>query len=236
VGFHPVDNGRSVRPKVVCHYLLEKMRMAGVTKVYVILRKGKWDIPAYLGDGEMIGLNIGYLILSVPYGVPFTLEQAYPFVKDALIVFGFPDIIFQPEDAFLRLFTKQAQSNADIVLGLFTAREPHKMDMVELSREGQVRKIEIKPTQTNLKLTWIIAVWTPEFTKFMHRYVLERPFTSLKNNPVGKSENLDEVYLGDVIQAAIRSGMHIDNVLFDDGTYIDIGTPEDMVKAVKLNI
>ena len=51
IGFRLKDGDRGVRPKVVCHYLLEKMRSAGVTKAHIVLREGKWDIPAYLGNG-----------------------------------------------------------------------------------------------------------------------------------------------------------------------------------------
>ena len=39
--------------------------------------------------------------------------------------------------------------------------------------------------------------------------------------------------MGDVIQAAIESGLKIDAVKFPKGAYIDIGTPEDMVAAVR---
>ena len=234
VGFRPVDQGRSLRPKVVCHYLLEKMRFAGVTKAYVILRKGKWDIPAYLGDGTMLNMHLGYLILNLPFGVPYTLDQAYPFVQDAMVVFGFPDIVFQPDDAFVQLLDQQSESDADIVLGLFLAHKPHKMDMVDLSPEGQIRKIEIKPIQTNLSYTWIIAVWTPKFTRFMHEYVLSRQGTKIKYKADANTEKQKEIFLGDVIQAAIQNDLRIDKVFFDDGDYLDIGTPEDMVKAVQL--
>src|SRR4029453_16965520 len=72
-----------VRPKAAGHYLLEKMKVAGVTKVYVVLRKHKWDIPAYWGDGSELGMNLAYLVLDTSLGVPFTIDQAYPFVQNA---------------------------------------------------------------------------------------------------------------------------------------------------------
>ena len=34
-----------------------------------------------------------------------------------------------------------------------------------------------------------------------------------------------------MIQAALEEGLHVDLVRFDDGDYLDIGTPEDLVKA-----
>ena len=234
VGFRPVEQDRGLRSKVVCHYLLEKMRLAGVTKAYVILRKGKWDIPTYLGDGVMLNMHLGYLILNLPFGVPYTLDQAYPFIQDAMVVFGFPDILFQPDDAFVQLLDQQSESDADIVLGLFLAHQPHKMDMVDLSADGRIRKIEIKPVQTHLNYTWIIAVWTPKFTRFIHEYVLSKKGTKIKSKAAANTEKQKEVFLGDVIQEAIQNDLRVDKVFFEDGNYLDIGTPEDMVKAVQI--
>lgn len=227
IGFRRVDKGSSLRPKVVCHYLLEKMQLAGITKAYIVLREGKWDIPAYLGDGKLLDMHLAYLIMDLPYGVPYTLDQAYPFVQDAIIALGFPDIIFQPEDAFVRLVVKQKESNADIVLGIFPTTHPHKTDMVELDDSGRIRSIQIKPTKTDLIYTWQIAVWTPAFTRFMHDYISDQQ-RIFENN-----KDIEELFVGDVIQAAMQNNMEIDTVIFKDGNALDIGTPEDLIKAVK---
>src|SRR5262245_10421875 len=66
-----------VRPKVVCQDLLEKMARAGIHKVYVVLRTGKWDIPAYLGDGSAFHVNLAYLMMRLPFGPPYSLDPAY---------------------------------------------------------------------------------------------------------------------------------------------------------------
>ncbi len=92
VGFETGGEGNTPVPKVVCHYLLEKMRLAGVTRAFIVLREGKWDIPAYLSDGTLCDMDLAYLLLGLPYGVPYTVDQAYNFVKEAVIAFGFPDI------------------------------------------------------------------------------------------------------------------------------------------------
>jgi len=232
IGFRPVDQGRSLRPKVVIHYLLEKMRLAGAKKAYIILRKGKWDIPAYLDDGKMLDMHLAYLIMDLPFGVPYTLDQAYPFVQDGMVAFGFPDIIFHPDDAFVQLLARQAESNADIVLGVFPAHQPHKMDMVEWDAYGRICKIVIKPSRTHLRYTWIMAVWTSSFTCFMHEYVSGSQRTNDKDKAGNNVDEQQELFLGEVIQAAIDNDMQIDTVLFTDGSYLDIGTPEDLAKAI----
>lgn len=232
VGFQDLRQDLGIRPKVVSHYLLEKMRLASVSKVYIVLRKGKWDIPAYFGDGKMLDMHLAYLIMDLPFGVPYTLDKAYPFVQDSTVVFGFPDIIFQPEDAFIKLLAKQAESSAEIVLGLFPAHQPHKMDMVDLQADGRIRGIQIKPVQTNLRYTWIIAVWTPLFTDFMHELIIATQRKNDQKLDGTSAEEHSEFFVGEVIQAAANNGLVIESVVFSDGAYLDIGTPDDLAKAV----
>ena len=229
VGFRSVNGGNEIRPKVVTHYLLEKMRLADITKAFIILREGKWDIPKYFGDGKMIDMNLAYLMMDLPYGAPFTLDQAYPFIKDAVIALGFPDIMFQPEDAYRQLLLKLSEANADIVIGLFPAGNPHKTDMVELDENGKVRALHIKPEHTQLTYTWQIAVWTQVFSRYMHDYVSNKKETAVN------LKHQKELFVGDVIQAAIEDKTRIDSVLFKDGKCLDIGTPEDLMKALHAN-
>ncbi|MBP5975931.1 dTDP-glucose pyrophosphorylase [Brasilonema sp. CT11] len=226
IGFQYFGVKSNWRPKVVSQYLLEKMQLAGIDKAYFILRSGKWDIPAYFGDGTMLSISLGYLIMGLSYGVPFTLDQAYPFVQDAIIALGFPDILFQPKDAYVRILTRLEVSNADVVLGLFPTDKPHKAGMVDFDDQGKVRLIIEKPPQSDLRYMWGIAVWTPAFTLFLHEYLMTLQVNSnLSLRP--------EIPIGDVIQAAINKGFHVEAEVFADGTYLDIGTPDDLVRAVR---
>ena len=220
VGFRPVNDG--LRPKVICHYLLEKMHLAGISKVYIVLREGKWDIPAYLSNGSSLDVHIAYLMMNLPFGVPYTLDQAYPFVRDAVITFGFPDILFQPNDAFVKLLAYQATREADIILGLFPTDEPQKVDMVDLHDRGKVRQIVIRPRQTQLRYTWGIAVWTPAFTQFLHEH-LAACKSSAANQP--------ELSVGNIVQAAIRNNLRVEGLPVSNDPYLDIGTPEDLDRA-----
>jgi glucose-1-phosphate thymidylyltransferase len=211
------------RPKVACHYLLEKMRLANITQVYIVIREGKWDIPAYLRDGSILGLHLAYLVVGPTAGPPYTLDEAYPFVRDAFVVFGFPDILFKGDGAFDRLLAHQAVNAADIVLGLFPADHPEKMDMVEVDENRRVTELVIQPRHTRLEYSWDIAIWSPAFTEFMHRYLAAQKATA--SNP-------PELSVGHVIQAAVREGMLVEGVAVSDEPYFDIGTPEGLAKAI----
>jgi glucose-1-phosphate thymidylyltransferase len=225
VGFHRSGGGpAALRPKPVCHYLLEQMYTAGVQHVFIVIRSGKWDIPACLGDGGRLGLRLAYLVAEDPLDAVTTVAQATPFVRDDLVVFGFPDIISRPVDAFRRLRDRQAASHADIVLGLFPAEQPRKVDMVDVERNGRVREIVVKPPRTELSFTWVGAVWTPRFTEFLDGWHQRR----------AHAHAAGELHVGQVIQAAIDAGQHADSVVFPEGSCIDVGTPEDLARAVHM--
>ena len=224
IGFRSEEEGRGLQTKVVSHYLLEKMRLAGIGKAYIILRQGKWDIPGYFGDGMLLNMHLAYLMMRSPLGVPYTLDQAYPFVKDATVAMGFPDILFQPDDAFALLLSHPQATNADVLLGLFPTDAPESEEMVDLDDRGRVRELIIKQHCTHLRYTWGIALWTPPFTQFLHEY------TSARRD---LSPGQRELTVGDVMQAAIETHLRVNAVPVSKVPYLDIGTPQGLVKAVQ---
>jgi len=212
------------RPRTACEHLLEAIGLGGATKSYVVVADGKWDIPAYLGDGSVIGVELAYLTIRASPSTPTTVDRAYDFVRNALVLFGFPDILFEPRDAFAHMVARQTESDAAVVLGLFPADRPEKVDMVDVDATGRVREVVIKPRSTRLRLAWIVAVWAPRFTRFLHEHVSSRS---------SSAEPYNEEYVGDVIRAAIASGLVVESVTFSGGRFHDIGTPEDLEAAVR---
>lgn len=223
------DSGRK---RVISENLVRYYRLAGINNICFIIRKGKWDIPAYFGDGSDHGVNIGYLLMNLPFGTPFTLNQAYPFIRDRIVALGFPDIVFKPEDAFETLKRKLSDSKADIALGLAPTDRYLKSDMIEFNQDDTIRNIIIKKNRSDLKYSWFIAMWKPSFTEYMNRYL----GLFLKRHPDGQFKTEDgttrEIYVGDVIQSALSDGMKTGYHLFADGSYIDIGTKDDWQKFI----
>lgn len=231
IGFQPDGTGL----KVVCHALLEKMRLAGITEAMVILRPGKWDIPTFLGDGAALNMRLAYLTVHVPFGVPFSLNQAYPFVRDAVVALGFPDILFQPDDAYQKLLARLHQGEADVVLGLFPTDQPEKVGVVEFDEAGRVRAILEKSQRTDLRYMWAIAVWQPSFTEFLHQFITAQQARLIGTAIPQTLKQLPpytEIPIGDVIQTAIQAGLRVDAEVFEEGHYLDIGTPDNLAKAL----
>ena len=236
VGFQSFGNG-DARPKVAGQYLLDRLSVAGVTEAYIILRPGKWDIPGYFGDGSAAGVHLAYLTVNVPFGVPFTLNQAYPFVRDAMIALGFPDILFWPENAYHVLLHRLARRPAQVVLGLFPTNQPSQVGVVDIDDDGLVHGIYEKSNLTHLPFMWAMAVWKPQFTEFLHEFI-EAELRTLRRTQDDASERHDrkrppELPIGDVIHAAIRSGIRVEAEIFEAGSYLDIGTPDNLLEAIR---
>lgn len=234
VGFAVDAKSGLPRPKVAAEYLLDKFKAAGITKAFLVIKAGKWDIPNYFGEGGLVGLSLTYLVIQGSLGPPDTLDRAYPFLGQQRVAFGFPDILFGPDDAYARLIQRQEETGADVVLGLHLIEDPAVWDMVDCDEDGRVHELVMKPVSTALTHGWCCAVWTQAFTEFLHRFLraddtkrnLER-LASKANDPGG------DLAVGVVLQAALKAGLLIQSVKFPGARYLDIGTPENLRKAVR---
>ena len=207
--------------RVMADCLLDAFACAGISELFIVIREGKWDIPSFFGDGKNRGLNIAYLMMGLPYGTPFSLDQAYPFINQTRVALGFPDIQFERQSTFKDLLAHQTDSGADVVLGLMPQENRKKWDMVAFDNHNVVTRIEIKQPNSQLEYCWFAAVWTPSFTHFMHNYLAQQ----------AAAENYSEsaeIYIGSVIQQAMIAGFRVETVAFESGTVFDLGTPDDI--------
>ena len=239
VGFQTAGEGADRKPKPVSQYLLDRMKLAGARKVFFIARQGKWDIADYYADGSRLGLHLAYLHVGAPWGPPFTLTQAAPFIGDADVVFGFPDILVDPPDSFTPLLARMHTSGADVVLGLFNCRADEPGDVIQTDGNGRVIGLETKeerPVRPPHYVCWMFAVWRHTFTRFMTehcRKLAARAEETVRQSPGAKPP---EWPVGAVIAAAMHQGLHVDSVFFESGRFLDVGTPEGITAAARFPV
>jgi hypothetical protein len=118
------------------------------------------------------------------------------------------------------------QTGADIVLGLFPTEHASMVDMVRCDRSGRVESILVKPAAAppGYEKAWINAVWRPRFGDFLH-HNLER----LAQHRADKSR---ELYIGDVVMAAIDEGMVAYGTVVSEDACLDAGTPDTYALAL----
>ncbi len=234
LGFWP-ESAAGVRPKVASHYLLEHMGGAGIREIYMVVAPDKVDIVRYLGEGDELGVHLLYRVLNDSPGTPFTVDSLYPFIRGKVCALGFPDIIFSVERAYPELLDRLNDGMAQVVLGLFPAAQPDSVDMVDFDEStGRVDDILIKPVQCGLTYTWGIAVWRPDFTDYLHDFLAGARDDPQVRARLEAAAQRSEVYMGDVIQSAIKEGIRTEAVVVSGQPYLDIGTPENLRLAMKL--
>jgi NDP-sugar pyrophosphorylase family protein len=234
IGFRSDGENGELRPQVASHHLFQKFQRAGITTAYVVLRNGKWDIPGYFCDGRAVGLHLAYLVIDSSIGPPDTIDRAYAFVRNDSIAFGFPDILFGPDDVFERLLRRLDETRCDVVLGMYPTVEYRSMDMIGVDETGQVRSLELKPQSTTLEHTWACAVWRPTFTEFMHTFVnAERVRVRSDGAAYQTIDAHGDLPVGAVIKQAIEERMRVFGVVVDSRSCLDIGTPQNLAKALR---
>lgn len=211
----PTENGEHAKAMPIITYLLERMKYTEVSRVFIVVNPEKWDIVQLLQSGKEYGLQISYLVQEERHGMPAAIDLAFNWVEDETVIFGMPDTIFYPENAYQILLENHNLFGPDLTLGLFPTQKPQKFGMVSFSPGFQYLYSVDKPATSDLEYMWGIACWSKTFYKFLHNYLNECPMEK-------------EIVLGDVFQAAHQAGLNIRVFPFIDGKYVDIGTPDDL--------
>lgn len=215
-----INGQKQWRPKAAMQYTVEQMITAGVRRVFIILGSGKSAIMEYYGNGARYGIHIAYLFQEKLTGIPFALDLARPWLSEEVVLFGMPDTIIQPADAYARVLQTHLQRRSDVTLGVFPTSTPWKFGMVQLDEHDRVIRNVDKPQQTDLKYMWGFACWSPSFTRLIVEFLVR----------IRKPSR--EVVLSEVFQYAHERGLDIRAVRFEKGEYIDIGTIEELQVAI----
>lgn len=228
IGFANVESDKP-EVKVISQYLFDLMVAGGVGQGIIVVRDGKWDIPAFFGEGDPAGMRLSYVVVGETLGPPDTLDRAHAFVRHNVVAFGFPDIMLGPPDAFDQLLTRMDAGDADVVLGLYDVADPRQSDMVQLDDDNRVLGVYLKDADSTLPHCWACGVWGPSFTEFMHSAVREH-----REHTAGSFGTIDaggDLPMGLVLKQAVDAGLNVVGVPFAGERWTDVGSPRDLLRV-----
>jgi len=215
----------------VCAHLLRRLALAGVSQAIVVLGDGKWDVPQTLLGYRSLGVDLAYVVVGESPSELHSVAAGLSFTSGRLVALGYPDILFEPRDAFSVLLDCQSHTSADLVLGLFPTDRPERVDMVVLDHQLQPVEVVIKQPDRGLRYSWSIAVWTSSFSGYLVDFLThvdkDQADTAVQQGPA-------ELSVGDVFQAALGDGLAAEAVVFEQGSYLDVGTPGDLAEARRI--
>lgn len=218
------DGGGEARPVPVAEYSLRAMRMAEIKHCLIVISDSKTDILRYFGDGSGIEMRIAYLHRAQPRGLADAVESAYEWLidNDSHVCLALPDTVFRPVTALAQIRERILATGADVVLGVFPTSQPQLLGPVRTDSRGRVIEVLEKPAETDLYNTWGVAVWSPHFTSFLHQFLACTP------PPEGRTE----LSVSEAFNAAVEAGLDVQAVVFDGGSYLDIGTAKGIASLL----
>lgn len=214
---YPVIRNNHYKP--ISQFVVDNLTNAGLKHIVFVVNETKHQLMGYFGNGIRFGCNISYVVQEVVEGktkstspgLAHALDSAYHLTAGKTVFFGMADTLMQPEDVFDRAY-KAASADDDVILGMFTTTRPEKFGMVKMDGDRRVLEIVDKPKQTDLTEMWGCIIWRPTFTEYLHHCVFEEGISDFAK----------------IMNDAIANGMKFRGVHMQDGTYIDLGTYEEI--------
>jgi dTDP-glucose pyrophosphorylase len=206
-------DGGTERPKAVSEYLVERMIVAGATKICMVISPGKSDIVAYYG-GSVGPAHVCYVVQPEPRGLCDALFRALPLLgDDDQVLVGLPDTVWFPEDGFHRL------DGDGLSFLLFPVHHPELFDAVVTDGDGRVLEIQVKRPDAATSWVWGAFRMPARVFRALHDLWRERG---------GR-----DVYVGTLVNAWLARGGAARGVQAGE-SYVDVGTLNGYREAIQL--
>ncbi len=212
----PVGSRREAdteRPRAVSEYLLERMVLAGASRIAFVISPGKSDILEYYG-ATYEDARIAYVVQGKPAGLCDAIFQALPLVPDdERVIVGLPDTIWFPADGLRKL------GDGPLELLVFPVARPELFDAVVSTPAGDVVEIQVK--RHDAASHWIWGAFQ------VHASVL-RELEALWHE-----RKREDAYIGTLINAWLARGGRA-RAVRAGSAYVDVGTVHGYREAIHL--
>ena len=216
---YPVIRDNHYKP--ISQFVLDSLIVAGLNHVVFVINETKHQLIGYFGNGQRFGCHISYVVQepidgqnkSTSPGLANALDSAYHLAKNKTVFFGMADTIMQPREVFAQAYA-QARPDDDAILVLFATERPEKFGMVRTDPNQRILEIVDKPSHTDLTEMWGCIIWRPRFTDYLHNCVCEHGISDFAQ----------------ILNSAIATGLKFRGVRMTPGTYIDLGTYEEIIE------
>ena len=137
-----------MRGRPVMDYLFERLSLAQCSEVRVVVRPEKKDV---IENARRHGASV---VEAYPDSVSASLlAGASGLLREDIVLFGFPDTIWEPKDGFCRLLDN-LDARYDVALGLFRTPDLERSDVVTVGEAGLVEAIHVKPSEPTSDWIW----------------------------------------------------------------------------------
>ena len=206
-------DGEAERPRAVSEYLVDRMLIAGATRICFVISPGKSDIVSYYG-GAIGDAAICYAVQQQPAGLCDAIFRALPFIAaDEQVLIGLPDTVWFPENGFAAL------PDGDLSFLCFPVERPEFFDAVVMDDDDNVLEIQVKKTGATSNWIWGAFKMRGATLAALHELWVARDRT--------------DVYMGTLVNHYIANGGRARAVRAGT-SYVDVGTLHGYREAITL--
>ncbi|MFI7047618.1 glucose-1-phosphate thymidylyltransferase [Streptosporangium sandarakinum] len=139
--------------KPVLEHVLENIRDLGVTEVGVIVGGWAAEIAGVIGDGSRLGVRVTYIPQDRPLGLAHCVGLARPFLGDDDFVMYLGDNMLPDGVEAIAEEFRTGRPAAQVVV--HRVADPRAFGVVELDRDGAVRRLVEKPARPRSDLAMV---------------------------------------------------------------------------------
>ena len=206
-------DGDIERPRAVSEYLVERMILAGATKICFVISPGKSDILEYY-SGNVFSASVCYAVQAKPAGLCDAIFRALPMIHDdEHVVVGLPDTVWFPENGLTAL------DEGELSFLLFPVDHPERFDAVVTDRDGNVQEIQVK--RNDAKSHWIWGAFKMPGATLRALYRL------------WQARDRRDEYIGALVNSYLERGGSARGVRAGEA-YVDVGTLYGYREALQL--
>lgn len=206
-------DGQIERPRAVSEYLLERMILAGATKICFVISPGKSDILEYY-SARIGPADVAYVVQPSASGLCDAIFRPLPLISplDPVLI-GLPDTIWFPENGYQHL------PDDALSFLLFPVERPEFFDAVVTDETGRVREIQVKQFHADSNWIWGAFKMPGGILADLHRLWRER-------------DQRDE-YFGTLVNAWLAEGNEAWGIRAGVA-YVDVGTLHGYRQAIRV--
>ncbi|AUX46626.1 nucleotidyltransferase [Sorangium cellulosum] len=206
-------DGDVERPRAVSEYLIDRMILAGATRICMVISPGKSDIVEYYG-GSVGPANVCYVVQPVAAGLCDAIFRALPWIApEEEVLVGLPDTVWFPEHGLRFL------DGGGLSFLLFPVANPELFDAVVTDEKGRVLEIQVKQKNASSQWIWGAFKLTGAVMRELHDLWCER--------------GREDPYIGTLVNEYLARGGTARAVRAGEA-YVDVGTLHGYREAIQL--
>ncbi|WP_373372201.1 MULTISPECIES: sugar phosphate nucleotidyltransferase [Sorangium] len=206
-------DGDVERPRAVSEYLIDRMVLAGATRLCMVISPGKSDIVEYYG-ASVGPAHICYVVQPAAAGLCDAIFRSLPWIRpEEDVLVGLPDTVWFPEHGLCSL------GGGGLSFLLFPVEHPELFDAVVTDEEGRVLEIQVKQRGARSRWVWGAFRLTGAVMQELHGLWCER--------------GREDPYIGTLVNEYLARGGSARAVRAGEA-YVDVGTLHGYHEAIQL--